>query len=92
MIEYRERQHVERVALFDDKPTVSGVPRGEQRRKYDRRRRSVLPRHGIRLVEFDCSEFSCDRSKRLKRTRARDLTVIRRKLRRLRFRTVEGSL
>lgn len=33
VIEYHERQHTQRVALFDDKNTVSGVLRGEQRRR-----------------------------------------------------------
>lgn len=31
VIEYHERQHTQRVALFVDRATVSGVPRGEQR-------------------------------------------------------------
>ena len=46
VVEYHERQHTERVALFDDKNTVSGVPRGEQRRRYDDYRRTLLPEHG----------------------------------------------
>jgi hypothetical protein len=50
VVEYHERQHKERVGFFDDKPTVSGVPRGEQRRRYDARRRELLPLNGITLI------------------------------------------
>ncbi|ODN70669.1 hypothetical protein [Methylobrevis pamukkalensis] len=52
VIEYHERQHGEAVPHFD-KPgrlTVSGVHRGEQRRRYDARRASMLPENGIALV------------------------------------------
>jgi hypothetical protein len=57
VIEYRERQHFESVRHFDKpwKMTVSGVHRGEQRMRYDERRREVLPKHGISLVELDCT-------------------------------------
>lgn len=79
VIEYRERQHTESVKLFDRKPTVSGVPRGQQRALYDQRRRDELPKHGLILVEFDYSEFGCDSRKRLRRT-ARDFDVVQRKL------------
>lgn len=54
VIEYCERQHTESVSHFD-KPhvlTVSGVNRGLQRALYDQRRRDVLPKHGITLVEL----------------------------------------
>ena len=44
MIEYCERQHTEAVAFFDhnERLTVSGVTRGEQRKIYDQRRRDLL--------------------------------------------------
>ena len=52
VVEYRERQHDEPVAHFDkpDRLTVSGVHRGEQRRRYDARRDDLIPAHGLRLV------------------------------------------
>lgn len=78
VVEYRERQHTESVALFDKKSTVSGVSRGEQRRIYDKRRRDVLPRHGIKLVEISYSDLMHDNRKRLMRDRQNDLAVIRR--------------
>lgn len=79
-IEYRERQHTEAVAIMDRRITISGCSRGEQRRIYDERRRTVLPRHGIRLVELDYSLFTHDRKKRLLRDAAMDEAVVRRQL------------
>ena len=82
VIEYCERQHIEPVRHFD-KPnviTVSGVHRGLQRAVYDQRRRDILPKHGITLVELHCSEFICRRSKRLLRLADEDEAVIRKRL------------
>jgi hypothetical protein len=79
VVEYHERQHRERVGFFDDKPTVSGVPRGEQRRMYDERRADLLPRHGYSLVVLNVDEFAHNRAKRLLRT-PQDQTVISRRL------------
>lgn len=76
-VEYRERQHSERVAIMDRRPTLSGCARGEQRRRYDERRRIVLPQHGIRLVELDYAMFAHDRRKRLRRDQVPDEAVIR---------------
>ena len=82
VIEYHERQHTEDVAFFDkpSKMTCSGVSRGEQRRIYDNRRRSLLPANQISLVVLDYSMFEHDARKRLRRTSA-DETVIRKHLR-----------
>lgn len=80
VIEYRERQHTESVAFFNKKTTVSGVSRDEQRRIYDQRRRDVLPKHGIRLVEISYSDLKHDSRKRLVRDRQNDLVVIKRLL------------
>lgn len=54
VVEYRERQHTDSVTHFDKphKMTISGVHRGEQRKIYDQRRREVLPKHGIQLIEI----------------------------------------
>ncbi len=67
VIEYRERQHSEPVAFMDRRITVSGCSRGEQRRRYDERRRTVLREHGYGLVELDYSMFSHNKAKRLLR-------------------------
>lgn len=39
--------------------------RGEQRKKYDQRRRDVLPKNGIALIEFNYDEFDHFSGKRL---------------------------
>lgn len=78
VVEYNERQHTEAVPLFDNKPTVSGVSRGEQRRIYDERRRTVLPQHGISLVIISYSDFGT--SKKLLRNHDKDLEVVKEKL------------
>jgi hypothetical protein len=68
------------VKYFDRRQTVSGVGRGEKRKLYDQRRRDVLPEHGIKLIEFDYSEFEHTRAKKLIRNREADLKVIIKKL------------
>jgi hypothetical protein len=80
VIEYRELQHTEEVKFFNKRVTVSGVNRGEQRRLYDQRRRDVLPRHNIFLIEFDYSEFGHTNAKRLIINPEIDLKIIKRKL------------
>jgi len=67
VIEYHERQHSEAVPLFDRKPTISGITRAEQRRRYDQRRREILPQFGIKLIELKYSDFDHDSSKRILR-------------------------
>lgn len=78
VIEYREYQHTNEVTFFD-KPnvmTVSGVSRGEQRKLYDQRRRDVLPKHGIQLIEIDYSDFNFDGRKRILKDEEKDLEVV----------------
>lgn len=77
-VEYRERQHSECVSYFDkpEKMTVSGVHRGEQRKIYDQRRRDVLPKNGIKLIEIDYSHFNCDSRKRIIRNIEYDLAIL----------------
>ena len=81
-IEYRERQHTEAVNFFDkpDRLTISGVHRGEQRKIYDERRRDVIPKHGIALIEFSYSDFKHDRQKRIIRDQKQDVEIVRKKL------------
>lgn len=77
VVEYRELQHSEPVSIMDRRTTLSGVSRGEQRRKYDQRRRDVLAAYQIRLVELDYSMFVHDGRKRLTRDRVTDARIIR---------------
>jgi hypothetical protein len=76
VVEYNERQHFEPVRFFDKKPTLSGIPRGEQRKKYYLRRQEMLPKHGIVFIAFDFSDFSHNAQKRLRRIDADDREVI----------------
>ena len=80
VVEYRERQHTEAV-LFFDKPdwlTRSGIPRSEQRRKYDLLRETVLPQHGIALCIISCDQFLLNTKKRIARDYANDITLVKR--------------
>lgn len=78
VIEYRERQHSEAVSHFDKphKMTVSGVHRGEQRKIYDQRRRDLLPKYGIKLIEINYTQFEYDGRKRIVRDRERDRDIL----------------
>lgn len=82
VVEYRERQHDEPVEHFDkpDRLTVSGVHRGEQRRRYDARREELIPARGLRLVVVRPSDLTADRRGRLHRNRDSDLTALRKLL------------
>ena len=76
VVEYYERQHTEEVKFFNRRMTVSGVSRGEQRRIYDERRRTELPKHGIKLVIISYSDFGS--SKKLVRDHDKDLKEVKR--------------
>lgn len=82
VIEYRERQHMESVTFFD-KPhrlTVSGVHRGEQRKIYDERRRKLIPKNNLILVEISYTDFNYDNQKRIIRNEKHDTEVVRKLL------------
>ncbi len=78
VIEYREKQHSENVSFFDkpNKITVSGVNRGEQRKIYDQRRRDILPKNGIKLIEISYSDFNYDKQKRIIRDKNKDSEIL----------------
>ncbi len=82
VVEYRERQHTESVNFFDkpNKMTVSGVHRGEQRKIYDERRRKILPKHNIDLIEISYTDFNYDRQKRIVRNPEKDIEIVSHKL------------
>lgn len=78
VIEYKEPQHTEENAFFD-KPhvkTVSGVSRDEQRRMYDKRRATDLPKNGIQLIEISYTHFNCDSQNKIIRNREEDLKMV----------------
>jgi hypothetical protein len=80
VVEYREKQHTEEVKFFDRRQTVSGVGRGEQRKIYDQRRRDVLPKYGITLIEICYSDFNYDSRKRILRDTLNDTAKIKKLL------------
>jgi hypothetical protein len=75
VIEYKEKQHTEPVKFFDRKMTVSGIGRGEQRKKYDQLRLDILPINGINVFELFYSDFSHNSSKRIIRSDAIKETI-----------------
>lgn len=78
VIEYHERQHTEALPHFDkpDRLTVSGVPRGEQRKLYDQRRRDLLPSRGFKLIEISYNDFDHTKQKRLIKNSRQDRKVL----------------
>jgi hypothetical protein len=78
VVEYRERQHDEATPFFD-KPavmTVSGVHRGEQRRRYDARRDELIPAQGLRLLVVTADQLASNARGRLKRESQADRDVL----------------
>ncbi|WP_241474152.1 hypothetical protein [Mycolicibacterium neoaurum] len=76
IVEFQEEQHSQPSPFFDRRKTVSGVGRGEQRRLYDERKRTLIPEHGLRLVVIEKSAFTV-RARRIARDRTRDIAVVR---------------
>lgn len=82
IVEIDEKQHGGAVAIFD-KPgqlTVSGVHRGEQRRRYDERKAALAASHGYRLVRVNVSMFGRS-ARRLLHKDAGDADLVREFLR-----------
>ncbi len=77
VVEYREHQHYESVPIMDRRRTISGVPRGAQRRKYDDLRETLLPKNGLNLVILRADEFELTPRKRLCRHLESDRQVVR---------------
>ena len=78
VIEFREKQHTQEVPFFD-KPnlfTVSGVNRSEQRKRYDKKRRNILPQHGIKLIEIEFSQLTHNAKGKLLREQNNDYKMI----------------
>jgi hypothetical protein len=63
-----------------NKITISGVPRGEQRKIYDERRRIALAEHKILLIEFSFLDFNYDKQKRIIRDCYFDKNIVVKKL------------
>lgn len=79
VVEFQEEQHSAPSPFFDRRHTVSGMGRGEQRRRYDERKRTLIPEHGLRLVVIEKSAFPL-KSRKIDRDHVRDLQVVRQHL------------
>ena len=79
VVEFNEQEHIKAVKHFDKpyKLTVSGVHRGEQRKIYDKRKRAVLPEHGINVIDLPYSTFVCDSKGKILRDKVKDREVVR---------------
>ena len=80
VVEYNEKQHTESVPFFDNKQTISGVSRGEQRKLYDARRKEILPQNDIKLIVISYFNFEIDENKKIKRNRKQDLERVKKLL------------
>ncbi len=76
IVEYWEKQHSAPVPIMDEKMTVSGVLRGDQRRLYDQRRQTWAEANGLRLVILDYRGFESDKLGRLVRNLERDRQAV----------------
>ena len=75
VIEVMEHQHREPVPFFDRRRTVNGISRGEQRRRYDQLRQTILPQRGLRLVCLETAAFDL-RGGKLRRDPERDEKLV----------------
>jgi len=76
VVEYWERQHEYPAPFWDRKMTCSGCTRGEQRRIYDKRKREVLGRNGIRLAVIKFEQLDHTPQGRLKRSAEQDMDAV----------------
>jgi hypothetical protein len=77
VIEFLEKQNnTEADKEKLDVMTVSGITRGEQIIKYNKRRRDVLEKKNINLIEIDYALFECDNKKNLIRDKDKDMSLL----------------
>ncbi len=63
-----------------EKITVSGVPRSEQRLRYESRIAKTLPVNGIQLICIESSTFSCDAQNNIIRNEENDIEIVKNEL------------
>lgn len=77
VIEFLEKQnYTEQYIDKTDDTTVVDTSRREQIIKYNKRRRDVLQKKDINLIEIDYSLFECDNKKNLSRDKAKDVVLL----------------
>lgn len=74
--ENKTEQHLEKLDVM----TVSGITRSEQIEKYNKRRRDVLKKKKINLIEIDYSLFECDNKMNLSRDKDKDVMLLKKLL------------
>ncbi|GGG52514.1 hypothetical protein [Bizionia arctica] len=65
----KTEEHLEKLDVM----TVSGITRSEQIEKYNKRRRDVLKKKNINLIEIDYALFECDDKMNLSRDKDKDI-------------------
>lgn len=77
-IEFRIKEHAESTSKSkrQEKETVSGMSRREQRIRYDLRKEKVLTEKGIAVIIISNSNFSCDDRGKVNRNEESDLKII----------------
>jgi hypothetical protein len=75
VIEFLDKSNSE--SINQDKMTISGVTRAEQRDIYRKRKQGVLRANDINLIEIDYARFDCDVEQNLSRNRENDLKLLR---------------
>jgi hypothetical protein len=78
VIEYREKQQTEEVSNVDksEAKTVSGVSREQQYKLYNQRKRTVLERKDINLVEVNFYAFEYDSESNIIRNKEKDIEIL----------------
>ncbi|WP_397362740.1 hypothetical protein [Olleya sp. R77988] len=74
----KTEQHLEKLEVL----TSSGITRGEQIIRYNKRRKDVLQKKSINLVEIDYSLFECDNKNNLSRIKDKDVRLVQKILKR----------
>ena len=77
VIEFKEKtNHTEAYQEKLQVMTTSGITRGEQIIRYNKRRKDVLQKKNINLIEIDYSLFDCDSKNNLIRNKETDVRLI----------------
>ncbi|MDA3892454.1 MAG: hypothetical protein PF517_12385 [Salinivirgaceae bacterium] len=81
-VDYKVKEHFEpeSTSKHNDKDTVSGMPRSEQRIRYDLRKAKTLPSHGITLICISNSDFSRDDKNKIIRNTENDIKIVQKAL------------
>ena len=74
VIEFLDKNNSE--SVNQDKMTISGVKRSEQRDIYRQRKQGILKANDINLIEVDYALFECDTEQNLSRNKEKDVKLL----------------